>query len=282
MNRYFAWFGWTALGCVTILTGSLLSGQDSAPPAEDVAPPEVEAGGEHFRLETPFGPLHLWRPEDYDPRTAGTVVYVHGYFTSVDETWEADRLADQFEASEQNALFIAPESPASKQAEVPWKSLESLLRTVDETGPFPVPRGPVMVVGHSGAFRTILSWLPDSRLREVILLDGLYNGQREFSVWLRGSPGVRLHRMILVASTTRRKSDRFARRVPGTARLPAVPLEFTHLTPREKRARLLYLRSQYDHEEMISCGKVIPVVLKFAAAASLPEKPIRTATVHGK
>ena len=51
--------------------------------AEDATP---EAGGEHLRVETEHGPLHLWRPENYDARTAGVVVYIHGYFTSADQT----------------------------------------------------------------------------------------------------------------------------------------------------------------------------------------------------
>jgi len=272
---------WT-VASVICLAGCLLATQDNPLDTDDTAPPAVGASGEHFRLETPFGPIHLWRPEDYDPRTAGTVIYVHGYFTGADEAWEADRLAAQFEASHQNALFIVPEAPASKYEEVPWKSLESLLRTVDEVGPFPVPTGPVAAVGHSGAFRTILGWLPNPRLHEVILLDGLYNGQRDFSAWLRSSPGTRSHRMILVASATRRKSDRFARRQPGVARRPSVPVEFSQLTPRERHASLIYLRSQYTHSEMISSGRVIPVLLKFAAATALPESPVRTAAVRRK
>jgi len=282
MKRRLGKLAWAGLMCGLLLGGNrVIAGQDAARPNGDEGLPDALAGGEHFRLETELGPVHLWRPEDYDPRTAGTVVYVHGYFTSVDETWQADRLAAQFEASEQNALFIAPEAPASKLEEVSWKSLQSLLRAVDNAGPFPVPSGPVVVVGHSGAFRTILCWLPDPRMQEIVLLDGLYNGQREFRTWLRAASGARSHHMVLVASSTVRKSDRFARRIPGTARRRSVPADFSYLTPRERNARLLYLRSQYDHSEMISSGRVIPFVLKYAAATALPKKPLHSATVRG-
>src|SRR5690349_5160861 len=43
--------------------------------------------GDHARLETPRGPVHVWTPRGYDPETAITVIYVHGYQIDVDEAW---------------------------------------------------------------------------------------------------------------------------------------------------------------------------------------------------
>ncbi|MGA3164896.1 MAG: hypothetical protein ABSF14_02140 [Terriglobia bacterium] len=271
MKRRFGIFVFSGWVCATMLPGAALLCQEPAPQTETDSPVDLEAGGEHLRLETARGPVHIWRPADYDARTAGTVVYIHGYFTSGDQTWREDHLAAQFQASGRNALFIAPQSPRANYEEVSWKSLEDLLRTTGEAGAFRIPRGPLVVVGHSGAFRTILDWLPDPRVQEVILLDGLYSGQREFRFWLRSSPGARSHRLVLVASETLRRSDRFARRVPDTARRSSIPADFSNLTPREKRARLLFLRSQYDHLDMISSGKVIPLLLKLTALKPLPE-----------
>jgi hypothetical protein len=260
----FAGLAWAML-----LAGAAPSTCNLAQQAESESPPGAEAGGEHLRLETERGPVHVWRPADYDPRTAGTVVYVHGYFTSVDQTWTEDHLAAQFEASGRNALFIAPQSPQSMDDPVPWSSLEALLRTVDRALPFRLPRGPLVVVGHSGAFRTILYWLHDPRVRYVILLDGLYRGQREFRYWLRSSAGARSHRLVLVADETSQESDRFARRIPGTARRSSIPEKPPDFTPREIRAPLLYLRSQYEHVDIVSGGKVIPLVLKLTALRPL-------------
>ncbi len=113
----------------------------------------------------------------------------------------------------------------------PWTSLEALLRTVDRTLPFRLPRGPLVVVGHSGAFRTILYWLHDPRVRHVILLDGLYRGKREFRYWLCSSAGARSHRLVLVADETSQESDRFARRIPGTARRSSIPEKLPYFTP---------------------------------------------------
>jgi len=229
-----------------------------------------EGGGEHLRVETEHGPMHLWRPGNYDSRTAGMVIYIHGYFTSVDQTWEDAHLAAQFSGSGRNALFIAVEAPQSHDEDVSWKSLQELLRTVEDHAPFPLPHGPLVVVGHSGGYRTILPWLGDPRVQYLILLDGLYAGQAEFRFWLRPSPRAKPHRLVLVSSDTWRQSNRFARRTSGTARRRSIPAKSSSFTLRETRARLLYLRSQYEHNEIISSGKVIPVLLQISSLKALP------------
>jgi hypothetical protein len=242
---------------------------------------DIEEQGEHHRLETVYGPVHVWRPADYDARTAGIVIYIHGYYTSLDQTWSEDHLAEQFQASGRNATFIAPQSPRANYDEVEWKSLDVLLRTVDDRVPLGLPSGPVVVVGHSGAFRTILCWLDDPRVRDVILLDGLYHGQREFRYWLRGQGGGNPHRMVLVASMTSRQSSRLARNVPGAVRRNNIPEEFSGFTRQQVRARLLYMHSQYEHTDIVSSGKVIPVVLQLTPLKRLgPPQPPPVETLH--
>jgi hypothetical protein len=197
------------------------------------------------------------------------VVYIHGYFTSADQTWTDDHLATQFRDSDRNALFIVIDAPQSNGEDVSWKSLEDLLRTVEDRAPFSLPRGPLVVVGHSGGYRTILLWLRDPRVQYVILLDGLYAGQVEFRSWLRPPPPAKPHRMVLVSSDTWRQANRFARRISGTARRRTIPARSSRFTPRETRARLLYVRSQYDHNEIVSSGKVLPVLLQIAPISAL-------------
>jgi len=242
--------------------------------AEDARP---EADGEHLRVETEYGPLHLWCPTNYDPRTAGTVIYIHGYFTSVDQTWADDQLAMQFRDSDRNALFIAIQAPQSNGEDVSWKSVDELLQTVRDRAPFPLPQGPLVVVGHSGGFRTILLWLPDPRVQNIILLDGLYRGQAEFHYWLRPHPHTQPHRMVLVSSDTWRQANQFARHTSGTAQRKSIPTKPSSFTARETHARLLYLRSQYDHSEMISSGKVIPVLLQITPIKALAAEKSRPA-----
>jgi len=73
----------------------------------------------------------------------------------------------------------------------------------------------------------------------------------------------------LVAIDTRRQSSRFARHISGTARRGGIPARSASFTPRETHARLLYLRSQYEHNEIISNGKVIPVLLQISPIQAL-------------
>ena len=58
------------------------------------------------------GAVHVWVPAGYDRETAGTVIYVHGYWTDADGAWRDHELARQFKASHQNAMFIVPDAPA--------------------------------------------------------------------------------------------------------------------------------------------------------------------------
>jgi hypothetical protein len=271
------------------LPDGVLHARNPVPQTGNASVLEYEAQGEHIRLETEYGPVHVWRPLDYDGRTAGIVVYIHGYFTTLDQTWTEDHLDEQFQASGRNAIFIAPQAPRARYDAVSWKSLEALLETVDEQTPFGLPHGPVVVMGHSGGFRTILYWLHDPRVRDVILLDGLYSGQQEFRYWLRNQEGGNSHRMVLVASMTLRQSNRLARRVPGAVRRSNIPEEFSGFTPQQVRARLLYMHSQYEHEDIISSGKVIPLVLQLAPLKNLStsqplpdDRPVRRTSSTGR
>ena len=255
-------------GTWRVLRASSLPGQEA-----DDSP--AEAGGEHARIETAHGPVHLWHPANYDPRTAGMVIYVHGYFTPVDQTWADDHLAEQCSDSGRNALFVAIEAPVSNRDEVYWTSLEDLLGLLAERSPFPLPHGPLVVVGHSGAYRTILPWLSDPQVQHVILLDGLYAGQAEFRAWLRPRPSAKPHQLVLVSNETWRQTNRLSRRVYGAVRLRQIPARVSNFTPRETHARLLCLRSQYDHSEIVSGGLVIPLLLEISPLRALvATKPV--------
>jgi hypothetical protein len=220
----------------------------------------VEAGGTHWRIESAHGPLHVWRPAGYRRGSAGVVVYVHGLFHDVDGAWRAHRLAEQFAASGRNALFIACEAPAAaEEYEQPprWPDLDQLIAAALDGAGLPAPPGPRVVVGHSGAYRTVVPWLASPSLTQLILLDALYGNQEEFRAWLDGAG----HTMTLVARGTVKWAEPFARDAGAVVR-DAIPESFEELTPRERAAKLLYLRAQYGHMELISDGKVLPVLLR--------------------
>ncbi len=94
---------------------------------------------------TEHGAMHLWRPPGYDLRRAGVVVYIHGYYTDVDQAWTQHKLADQFLAANKNAVFIVAEAPISIEDDVKWASLGDLLRAAFDGARIARPDGPVVV-----------------------------------------------------------------------------------------------------------------------------------------
>jgi hypothetical protein len=79
---------------------------DVEPPAIDDTP-EMIVPGQHVRIDTPSGAVHVWWPDGYDAATAVTIVYVHGYWVDVDDAWLQHGLPEQFGAAAVNALFLA-------------------------------------------------------------------------------------------------------------------------------------------------------------------------------
>ena len=225
---------------------------------------EPEAGGMHVRVVTPQGPIHLFRPAGYDRRSAGIVVYVHGYYAHVDEAWHDQKLAAQFAASRRNALFVVPEAPIAPEEQPPWQSLKRLLTSALRRARLPAPMGPLVVAGHSGAYRSIVPWLDEKGFHQLILVDALYGNEAEFRAWLDKSPA---NRMTLVVKGTAKWADPFVRQIPYAVSLPQIPRTIGQLSRTERTAKLLCLRSQYGHFELITEGNTLPVLI---ARTSLP------------
>jgi hypothetical protein len=129
------------------------------------------------RIDTPRGPVFV-RSGARDR----AVVYVHGYYDTA-----ASVAADIAKRVPEGATLIIPEAPSSASASVNFPSLPELLLAAG------VPGAEVVAVGHSGAYRTLLSWLSAPALRELVLLDALYGGESAFEAWAR-QPG---HRIVL-------------------------------------------------------------------------------------
>ena len=247
---------------------------------------DEEAGGTHWRFETPHGPVHVWIPQDYDPVTAGIVVYVHGLFATVDAAWAEHKLADQFAQSRKNALFVACEAPESGDQEPFWDSLTALvdavaafLRTADELAP-QVPD--VVVVGHSGAYRTLALWLNEP-IRHLVLLDALYGNEDEFAGWIEASKpsvdGRFTRQLTIVADDTYRWVEPFLRRFEDVVMRMQIPDLATGFSPEEQRARILYVPSQYGHMELVTEGRTIPVLLRQTALLDI-KPPVRRRVVR--
>lgn len=245
---------------------------------------EQEAGGSHMRLETNHGPVHLFRPPGFDRKTAGVVVYVHGYYTHIDEAWYEHKLAEQFAASRRNALFIAPEAPAAPEEKPSWTSLRRLLTVVFRMARIKEPAGPLVVAGHSGAYRTLVPWLDEPALHHLILIDALYGNEPDFLDWLARE---RVNRMTLVVKGTARWADPFVKHLPYAVTLPRIPGAITDLSRTARGAKLLCLRSQYGHFELITEGRVMPVLLgrcglKTCRHAALKDESAPATLRHGR
>lgn len=228
-----------------------------------------DAGGAHWRLRTPHGPVHVWTPPGYRPETAGIVVYVHGYYTSVDRAWRNHRLAEQLAASGRNALFIVPEAPARAAQDVRWHGLGALVLEVAAALPHPRPPGPVVAVGHSGAYRTLLEWLDDPLLAHIILIDGLYAHEQPFLDWL-ARPRAPARRLTMVAIDTLRWSALMADRVPDTRTLDWIPEDPGDVPADVRDARLLHIHAQHGHMDLVTQGTTIPVLLRMTNIPAVP------------
>jgi hypothetical protein len=215
--------------------------------------------GHHTRLMTARGPVHLWRPAGYDPRTAGTIVYVHGYYTDVDSAWLGHDLEGQFSRSGRNALYICPEAPSAFTDPVSWESLTDLFSMVEAHGRVDIPSGPVVAVAHSGGFRTLVPWLGSGLVDSVILVDALYGQEDAFVSWLRQGGNEARHLTLVSTSMTRRIQNLMAP-IADRVVFDAIPAEpQTGATSRQHRLR--FYRSQYGHMELITEGKALPVLI---------------------
>jgi hypothetical protein len=222
---------------------------------------DTVAGGKHWRIKTDAGALHVWVPPGYDRATAGTVVYVHGYHTDSDGAWKAHDLAKQFRASGQNALFVVPDAPSGNNEKVKWPALTDLRKAVARAN-IRIPDGPTIVIGHSGAFRTVMGWVDHKLVAQIILLDALYGGEKAFDDFIGSGKRAQHHKLIAVGSDTAEESKAFAKKYPFAVVRDTMPAATSGFTKREKRAKLLYVRSQYGHMQIVTGNKVIPVLLR--------------------
>jgi hypothetical protein len=225
-------------------------------------------GGKHFRIRTARGAVHVWVPPDYDRETAGTVIYVHGYYTDADGAWREHDLARQFKASRQNAMFIVPDAPAGNDDDVQWPALTDLRRAVSRAN-IHLPDGPVVVIGHSGAFRTVMQWVDHRLVDQIILLDALYAGEAAFDEYIASGKHADDHKLIVVAASTAEGSSSFARRYKFAVARERMPASTGGFSRRERGAKLLYIRSQFEHMAIVTSGKVIPLLLRVTPLKAL-------------
>jgi hypothetical protein len=201
--------------------------------------------GNHQRLDTPHGIVHVWAPEGYRAETASLIVYVHGYFVNVDDAWWAHGLPEQFGSSSINALFVAVEAPSKASESVQWCSITELVDTIRGAVSEGMPKGKVIAIGHSGAYRTLDQWLADPLLDTVVMLDAGYGSRDPFLAWVRRSDK---HRLITVSSDTTWWCHELHKQLPGTrtiAGFPERPESMQH-------ERIVHIRTTLDHWQVVT------------------------------
>ncbi|MBL8910801.1 MAG: hypothetical protein JNM17_08885 [Archangium sp.] len=163
------------------------------------------AGGHHSKVVTTQGPVHLWCRGDRE--LTSVVVYVHGYWDTADSAFDGHQLAQQFAASQLDALFVVVEAPSGPKQNVVVTDLDAMLSELKISD---LPRR-TLLIGHSGGNRTLKQWLRSDRARDVVLLDGLYGSTKEWTEWLGKNGDARL---ALVSQHTAPQADQFMKTAP--------------------------------------------------------------------
>jgi hypothetical protein len=219
----------------------------------------AQDGGTHqWRIETPDGPIRVFAPSDRG--LSGIAIYVHGYGTTVDRAWEDHRLPEQFRKSCLPWLFIAPEAPLGPRDRVRFPELERVLEAVErEAGP--LPAGPIVALGHSGAYRTLRDWLPARDLSTIVMLDAAYGQLAPFAAWMQRDRG---HGMILLGRSTLASTRALSLAIGAD---PECGDDLFAAAARPS-ARASCFRSRDDHMQIVERGAAIPAVLRLASEMS--------------
>jgi hypothetical protein len=241
-----------------------------AQPADAHVLTEAAKAGRHVRIDGPRGAIHVWIPQSFRPETGATILYIHGYYDDADTAFVGHRLAEQFAMSALDAMFIVPEAPYMQKVPINYPNLSELLRLVeDKTG---VQRGMALtaVVGHSGAFRTIQTWLDEPLVDQIVMIDAMYGNEEVMEGWLKASPH---HRLITVGEDTLMYNENFARDMPETLVVDRVPPTYDTWPPEARTARVVYVRAQYYHMPLVTDGIVLPALLRLLPVPVLADEP---------
>jgi hypothetical protein len=240
-------------------------------PADAAHPLTVAvAAGKHFRIDGPHGPIHVWIPPGYHADTGATIIYLHGYYDDADSAWTGHHLPEQFAMSALDAMFIEPEAPVGARPPVNYPNLSELLRTVEDKTGYTRGMALTAVVGHSGAFRTIDTWLDEPLIDQLVMIDSMYANEEQIEAWFRSSPR---HRLITVGEDTLQWNEQLAHDLSDVLVLDRVPPTYDTWPAEAKTARVVYVRAQFAHMPLVMDGIVLPSVLRLLPVELLGDEP---------
>lgn len=218
--------------------------------------------GKYVRFGTrDSGPVHVWRPRSYRRDTAQIVVYVHGFYTDVDTAMREHQLTTQFRDSGRNALFIVPEARSWRTDPILWPELEKLLLAVEKRLKLQRPDGAIVLLGHSGAYKTISGWVGEPKVAQVLLVDGMYGDEKEFQAWLDAPDAPAPRQLVLIGYDTQQRAEWLARK-RASVKLDTLPWLYDELPGTIRKAPLVTVQSErFDHMQLITQGRLLPWLL---------------------
>ena len=165
-------------------------------------------------------------------------------------------------------MFVVPDAPSNNDESVQWPALTDLRRAVSRAN-IKMPDGPVIVMGHSGAFRTVMQWVDHRLVEQIILLDAMYSGESAFDEFIKSGKRADDHKLIVVAASTAAESRSFANKYKFAVARERMPDSAGGFSKKEKSAKLLYIRSQFEHMQIVTSRKVIPMLLRLTKLKAL-------------
>src|SRR5439155_13640775 len=134
-----------------------------------------------------------------------------------------------------------PDAPSGNDDSVQWPALKDLRHAVSRAN-IHLPDGPVIVIGHSGAFRTVMQWVDHRLVEQIILLDAMYAGESAFDEYIGSGKRADEHKLIVVGAATAQESSAFAKKYKFAVAREKMPDTVSGFAHRERTAKLLYIR----------------------------------------
>ena len=210
------------------------------------------------------------------------VFYFHGWRNNVDDTLRQFKVAEQFAASGVNAVLVLAEGPRNSPDSFGGKLEETgvfsslvadVLSTLKARGLVTSTKpGPIVLAGHSGAYRVMAFILTRGGLapniKEVYLFDALYGQTEKFAHWIDRSGG-KLIDIYTPEGGTRDESlslmdDLRAWDIP----FAAVP-ESAVTPDLLRKNRLVFIDSALEHNDVVAKNEQFRA---FLTASSLPRR----------
>lgn len=225
-------------------------------------------------------------PKGYVPHeTVDIVLYLHGWYNSVDSACAQFRLIQQFAGAKKNAIFVFPEGPKHapdsfggklEEADGLKELVADVFRHLKERKLITHARiGRIVLAGHSGAYRAIAFMLlrggMTPYISDVILFDALYGQTEKYAYWLDHYKG-RFVAVYTDSGGTKGETENLMADLDAW-KIPYRRTEDTALTPAVLRGnRLLFIHTALGHNDVIATQDQFRDYLSTSTLRPLPRR----------